>query len=108
MYQLPQFFEEAIFTGIGCGKIMPSAEKEFDADTDVKGDEAKISDIPEEIEDNAPDPVSEETAATLVSEDETEDEWNELGIENPSLVCYKEQPELLTKKILQRLRINSE
>lgn len=98
MYQLPQFFEEAIFTGIGCGKIMPSAEKEFDADTDVKGDEAKISDIPEEIEDNAPDPVSEETAATLVSEDETEDEWNELGIENPSLVCYKEQPELLTKK----------
>ena len=47
MYQLPQFFEEAIFTGIGCGKIMPSAEKEFDADTDVKGDEAKISDIPE-------------------------------------------------------------
>lgn len=98
MYQLPQFFEEAIFTGIGCGKIMPSAEKEFDADTDVKGGEARISDIPEETEDNAPDLISEETAATLVSEDETEDEWNELGIENPSLVCYKEQPELLTKK----------
>lgn len=66
MYQLPQFFEEAIFTGIGCGKIMPSAEKEFDADTDVKGGEANISDIPEETEDNAPDLVSEETAAMLV------------------------------------------
>lgn len=132
LYQLTSFFEEAIFYGVGSGKItsfqdelcctseteeaaeMPETESEVKKTealetepSPVQTEPEKKMKIPEEMETKteaevpseakAPSPEAESLPKT--EEDTTDDNWENLGIEDASLVCHPEKPGILKTAI---------
>lgn len=96
LYQLTDFFEEAIFSGIGRGKISSLQEKPSETDEEKN----KLQDAVEETwaleELQATEEISEKKQLSEGNfEIEESDIWEKLGIREPSSVCYEEQSEQL-------------
>lgn len=138
LYQLTSFFEEAIFYGVGSGKItsfqdelcctsetekaaedfsaaeMPETEFEIKETEALETEPSPVQTEPEkkmkiseemetktepEVSSEAKEPSPETESLPKTEEDTTDDNWENLGIEDASLVCYPEKPGILKTAI---------
>ena len=107
MYQLAGFYEEAIFSGIGRGKITSSQEElcsTAEAETPSMPEAAALE--PEKLQNAGEESAignadtGEKEIADTVAEENTSilaaNIWEELGVEDASALCHREQTELLS------------
>ena len=107
MYQLAGFYEEAIFSGLGRGKITSSQEElcsTAEAETPSVPEAAALE--PEKLQNSGEESAignadtGEKEIADTVAEENTSilaaNIWEELGVEDASALCHREQTELLS------------